>query len=197
MRRAVEEEEEADYIANDPIPVKQQKNLHQIRVNPSTDARALKHDIKIDEDNLDVQLKVDSKQSKSRQAQRHDIRIDDLEASTELQEVTENKAKTGSKQGQQRRVNQVANRDNDKESNQSSNIRILNEKREQSAIRANKKSRPGRTRKMSRSKHETQRDKLDLYEVYFNKDEAEVSKKNKTNIQKIKFKRRSPSVESF
>lgn len=190
MRRTVEEEE-ADYIANDPIAVKQQKHLYQKRVNPFTDARALKHEIKIDEDNLDVQLKVDSKQSKSRSAQRHGIKIDDLEASAELQEVRGNKAKTGSKQGQQGRANQVANKDKDNESNQSSKIRILNEKREQSAAR------PGGTRKVSRSKHESQRERLDLYEVYFNKDAAEVSKKNKSNIQKIKFKRRSPSVESF
>jgi hypothetical protein len=38
---------------------------------------------------------------------------------------------------------------------------------------------------------------MDLYEVYFNKNNEIHNHKFKNNIQKIKFKRRSPSIESF
>jgi len=51
--------------------------------------------------------------------------------------------------------------------------------------------------------NETAKDKktapeMELYEVYFDKNaENPLSTKTKTNIQKIKFKRRSPSLSSF
>ena len=38
---------------------------------------------------------------------------------------------------------------------------------------------------------------MEFYEVYFNKNDSKQNTKLKSNIQKIKFKRRSPSVKSF
>ena len=90
-------------------------------------------------------------------------------------------------------------------------IQILNEKRESSSTReATRKLRhvarvkpdsAESKQKAARSKADHAKEpRLDLYEVYFDKGEQnsnKLSQKTKTNIQKIKFKRRSPSVESF
>lgn len=206
-----EVKEEAEYITmkqNDPAPVpapvRQHKHLHQQNRVHAVDARALKHGVKTDgeygaqsPDEFDLrpkEIRSVSKQAKARPAQKHDIKVEDLETSMELQEVADSKAKARSRQ---RRANNPTVREDREESKQSPHVRVLNERREQSN---NKKGRASRAQRVARSKPETQGtgDRLDLYEVYFNRHGAQVSQQqNKTNIQKIKFKRRSPSIESF
>jgi len=91
-------------------------------------------------------------------------------------------------------------------------IKILNEKRENTVQKVGgRKIHKVKLRQKvaqavnetAKAVNETAKDKktapeMELYEVYFDKNsENPLSTKTKTNIQKIKFKRRSPSLSSF
>jgi len=79
-------------------------------------------------------------------------------------------------------------------------IKILNEKRENAGKKngvRRVKLRPKVTHAHNEDKDKKTTPEIELYEVYFDKNgENALNTKTKTNIQKIKFKRRSPSIGS-
>ena len=82
-------------------------------------------------------------------------------------------------------------------------IKILNEKRENAGKKngvrkvQRVKLRPKVTHAHNEDKDKKTTPEIELYEVYFDKNgENALNTKTKTNIQKIKFKRRSPSLGS-